>query len=130
MAIVGGFLIGFSINSLMTILIFGTPTIRSYIGSSKKGLFRGLSMNINENPDNPLKNFFTVDWDKLDLWQKIVGGIGIALIGIGGLMFLGGAVATAFAGVGAPVAAFGWIIMTIGAAIAGAAFGVDPGEWG
>ncbi|HIY77930.1 MAG TPA: hypothetical protein H9728_02695 [Candidatus Borkfalkia excrementavium] len=57
-AIVGGFLIGFSINSLMTILIFGTPIIRSYIGSSKKGLFRSLSMNINENPDNPLKNFY------------------------------------------------------------------------
>ena len=131
-AVGNGFLNGLSMNSLMAILIFGTPIISSYISGNYKRNVRSLSMNVNENPDNPLKELFGVNWDELELWQKIVGGIGIGFLAIGALAFVGGVI-TSFippvSAIGVKIAITGAILMIVGSYIAAAAMGVEPGEW-
>ena len=84
------------------------------------------------NPDDPLKDFYNIDWDQLDGWQKFVGGTGMTIMTIGAVASVVGLILffiPTFHAAGVIVVAIGYVMMVIGAYIAALAFGVDPGVW-
>ena len=84
------------------------------------------------NPDDPLKDFYNIDWDQLDGWQKFVGGTGMTIMTIGAVASVVGLILffiPPFHAAGVIVVAIGYVMMVIGAYIAALAFGVDPGVW-
>ena len=84
-----------------------------------------------KNQDDPLNDFYNIDWSQLAPWQKVIGGIGLVTIGVGAIALVAGTI-TMFippvSAIGVKVAAYGAVLMIIGAHIA-TVLGVDPGVW-
>ena len=102
--------------------------VNSYYKKRANDLYS--SNDLSENPDNPLRYLFGVDWDKLNIWQKIFGGIALGVASLGYIITIVGVLILPFSrSISAIVISVGILLLIIGSLLASAAFGRDTGTW-